>query len=115
MRHLRAGGDGDVIRHVRVLAAIDDAATALDEHSTIAAGLTESVATGDSASGLGYGRGLTSAAAAVSVWPTEWLALALSVARPIRTNSHSGWLGLESSLSLGRLTASAGMSSELGP
>lgn len=110
-----AGRVASGLRDVPVSATVSYSLTSVPIAPTIAAGLTESVATADSASGLGYGRGLTSAAAAVSVWPTEWLALALSVARPLRTNSHSGWLGLESSLSLGRLTASAGMSSELGP
>ena len=74
----------------------------------------ESALKGDSALALGAGQHDFNAEASLSGSPTDHLNLLAAWSHPLTTNSGNPSLRLETALSLGRATATLGMSSELG-
>ena len=102
------------IRDLPISASASYALSSLALSPTLAAGLTESIGTADSASRLGFGRSVTSASAAMSLWPSEWLNVGVSAARPLTTSNSVSWLGVEGSLVFGRVTTNVGMTSQFG-
>lgn len=80
----------------------------------VAAELTQTLAAGSSSSGTGVGHGTTSFYASLDATPIERLSFSLGAWRPLSSGSGNGSLDVESALSLGRATATLGMSNELG-
>ena len=64
--------------------------------------------------GVGLGRSSAEAGFGVGVSPREGLDFSVGASRPLTSNSGNGSLSLESALSLGRATASLGLSAEVG-
>ena len=80
----------------------------------VAAELTQTLAAGSSTSGTGVGHGTTSVYASLDATPVERLSLSVGEWRPLSSGSGNGALDVEGALSLGRATATLGMSNELG-
>ena len=76
--------------------------------------LFSEVALSDSASGVGTGRSTVGASAALSAWPTSQLNLSVGGSRPLSSFGGNGSIDLESAYSLGKVTPSIGLSSEVG-
>ena len=64
--------------------------------------------------GVGLGRSAAEAGVGVGVSPRQGLDFSVGASRPLTSNSGNGSLSLESALSLGRATASLGLSAEVG-
>lgn len=80
----------------------------------VAAELTQTIAAGSITSGTGVGHGTTSFYAALDATPVERLSFSVGEWRPLSSGSGNGALDVEGALSLGRATATLGMSNELG-
>ena len=80
----------------------------------VAAELTQTIAAGSSSSGTGVGHGTTSLYVALDATPVERLSLSVGGWRPLSSGSGNGSLDVEGAFSLGRATATLGMSNELG-
>jgi hypothetical protein len=72
------------------------------------------VSTGDSTSVLGLGRTSFGAAAALSGWATDQLNLTVGASHPLSANGGNSAIDLESAYSLGKTTATLGLTSEVG-
>lgn len=81
---------------------------------SVAAAVTQSLATGSSTSGLGLGHGTTSFYGGVSGSPADRFTLSVGSWQPLSSGSGKGTLDLEGALSLGRTTATLGYSAEMG-
>ena len=81
---------------------------------SLAAAVTQSLATGSSATGLGLGHATTSFYGAVSASPADRFDLSVGSWLPLSSGSGTASLDLEGALSLGRTTATLGYSAEMG-
>ena len=81
---------------------------------SISGSLYTSLSFSDTTKLLGVGRNTVGASAFLSAWATDRLNLTAGGSHPLTANAGNGSISLESAYSLGKATANAGFSSEVG-
>ena len=110
----KTGSTGNGLADIPISAGVSHGFEPLPWSPGIAAELTQTLAAGSITSGTGVGHGTTSFYGAIEATPVERLSLSVGEWRPLSSGSGNGALDVEGALSLGRATATFGMSNELG-